>query len=311
MSEFHDFELCRSILESLPIGLAVIDAQKRIVFWSNGAERITGHSRYEVIGKSSCADQTLLYCDKPDCELCREDCPLAQTIKNAHPTDSIAFLHHKAGHEIPVRARAVPVRNAHGSIIGAVAIFEDHGQSASTEPRDDLASLPGCVDEITSVASHPMMLSHLRDALGTFNELHIPFGILCLRLEGLDGFRASCGPDAASSLLRVTARTLESSILRTDLVGRWSDDQFLVILNGCRDDAIFSVRERIRKMLANDTIEWWGERRSLPLSISQASASPGDTVATLIDRAQKSLNAASTARAQAAAAVANPFSGSR
>ena len=311
MSEFHDFEICRSILESLPIGLAVIDAQKRIVFWSDGAERITGHPRYEVIGKSSCTGQPLLYCDKADCELCRDDCPLAQTIKNAHSTDSVAFLHHKAGNEIPVRARAVPVRNPHGSIIGAVAIFEDQSQIANADLREDLSTLPGCTDEITSVASHAMMQAHLRDALGTFHELHVPFGVLCFRLEGLNQFRASCSPDAASSLLRVIARTLESGTMRSDFVGRWSDDQFLVILNGCRDDGIVSVRERIRKMLASDAIEWWGERRSLPLSISQATPGPGDSAETLIYRAQKSLDAASTARAQAATAAGSPFSGSR
>jgi PAS domain S-box-containing protein/diguanylate cyclase (GGDEF)-like protein len=310
MSEFHDFELCRSILESLPIGLAVIDAQKRIVFWSDGAERITGRPRHEVIGKPSCTDEPLLYCDQANCELCPADCPLSETIRNAHPTDSVAFLHHKAGHEIPIRASAVPIRNPHGSIIGAVAIFEDRSQIANADLREDLTTVPGCTDEITRVASHAMMQAHLREALGTFHDMHVPFGILCFRLEGLDQFRSSCSPDAASSLLRVIARTLENGTMRADLVGRWSDDQFLVVLNGCRDDAIFSVRERIRKMLASDAIQWWGERRSLPFSISQATAKPDDTVDTLIDRAQKSLDAASASPTVAAAAVASPFSGS-
>src|SRR5207302_2864462 len=105
---------------------------------------------------------------------------------------------------------------------------------------------------------------------------------------------------AASSLLRVVARSLEGSLWTTDVVGRWSDDQFLVILNACREDAMHAVRERVRRMLANDGIEWWGERRSLPISIGEATAQPDDTIESLIARAQKSLEAAMAWPASAA-----------
>jgi PAS domain S-box-containing protein len=50
MSAFDDSEICRGILENLPTRVCVIDMQKKIVLWSDGAERITGRPRYEVIG---------------------------------------------------------------------------------------------------------------------------------------------------------------------------------------------------------------------------------------------------------------------
>src|SRR5579871_4773105 len=115
MSPFDDSEICRSILESLPTGLCVLDLHKRIVFWSEGAERITGHLRHEVIGHS-CVSEPLLHCDQPGCEFCGEECPLARTIKTSHPAQSTGILHHKAGHEVPVRVRTVAVRNLHGSV---------------------------------------------------------------------------------------------------------------------------------------------------------------------------------------------------
>jgi len=311
MSIFQDSEICRSILESLPIGLCVVDMQKKIVFWSEGAERITGHLRYEVIGHS-CIGEALLHCDQPGCEFCKEDCPITRAIKTAHPAEAIGYLHHKAGHEVHVRIHAVPVRNAHGSIIGAVETFEDQQAANSPDHRQDSLQDLGCVDDVTSTASHVMMQSHLRETLGTFTEVQVPFGILCLRLEGLEHFRASFGPEPASSLLRVVARTLEAALWRTDFVGRWSDDQFLVILNGCRDEALFSVRERLRHLLAGDAIEWWGDRRSLPISIGQATAQPGDTVESLMERAQNSLAAASAGCSRAATASSgNPSSGSQ
>ena len=308
MSCFDDLEICRSILETLPSGLCVVDVQKKIAFWSAGAERITGHLRHEVIGHC-CIGEALLHCDQPGCEFCNEECPMARAIKTGQAAEAVGVLHHKAGHEIPVRVRAVPVRNPHGSIIGALETFEDQ-HAVNFDHRDDRPPIPGSIDDVSGVASHAIMQSHLRETLGTFTDVQVPFGILSFRLEGLELFRTSFGPEAASSLLRVVARTLEGALWKTDFVGRWADDQFLVILNGCSEEALCSVRERLRRMLANDAIEWWGERRSLPVSIGQATAEAGDTIESLLQRAQRALDSAGLGSARAASATANPSRGS-
>jgi PAS domain S-box-containing protein len=50
MSASEDPEICRRLLESLQVGICVVDLQKRIIFWSDGAERITGKPRHEAAG---------------------------------------------------------------------------------------------------------------------------------------------------------------------------------------------------------------------------------------------------------------------
>lgn len=302
MPAFDDSEICRTILENLPTGLCVVDIHKRILFWSSGAERITGHLRHDVLGHC-CTEEALLHCDECPAETCKDECPLARAIKTAQPADTVLFLQHKAGYEIPVRARAVPLRNVHGSIIGAIETFEDQ-PAVNLNHRTGSAEAAGGIDQITGISTHASMDVHLREALRCFTNLQAPFGVLCLRIEGLDHFRASFGIDAASSLLRVLAHTLKGALWQTDFVGRWSDDQFLVILNGCQVDALRSVCERLRSMLSNDSVEWWGERRSLPVSVGQATPQPGDTSALLLQRLQNSLEAASTGIARAA--TANP-----
>jgi two-component system cell cycle response regulator len=302
MSPFlHDPEIWRGILESLPAGLCVVDLEKKVVLWSDGAERITGRPRHEVIGHS-CISEALLHCDQPGCEFCHEDCPVARAIKTSQGAEADGFLHHKTGYEIPVRVRAVPVHNPHGSIIGAVETFEELQPASTPSDREDSAAFAGSMDAVTNVASHARMQSHLRETLTTFVEFQVHFGVLCIRLEGLQHFRASLGPEAGSSLLRVVARSLEGALWRTDFVGRWADDQFLVILNGCREEVLPSVRERVRRMLAGDGIEWWGERRSLPVSIGHATVQTDDSVVSLMERAQKSLETESAWRTRAASA---------
>jgi diguanylate cyclase (GGDEF)-like protein/PAS domain S-box-containing protein len=299
MSPLDDPEIYRGIMESLTLGICVVDTEKRIVLWSNGAEKITGHLRHEVTGHN-CIGEALLHCDQPGCEFCSEECALARAIKTAQPTEAIAFLHHKAGHEIPVHVRAVPVHNAHGSIVGAVETFEEQS-SIVIQRRDESLHISGLIDEGTGVASHTMMRAHLREILGTFNDVQVPFSVLCVRLDGLDHFRASFGPKAASTLLQVVARTLEGALWKSDLIGRWAEDEFLVLLNGCRSEDLGLVRERLRRMVANDSIEWWGERRSLPVSIGQATVQVGDTIESLMQRVENMLEAMGPGPKQAAA----------
>jgi len=302
----HDSEIWRSILESVPNGLCVLDAQKKVVLWSDGAEQISGRQRHEVIGHS-CIAEPLLHCDQPGCEFCSEECPAARAIKTSQSAEALGFVHHKAGHEIPVRIRAVPIHDQRGSIVGAVEIFDDLEPELTSQPED---SMPGSTDPITGVLNRTRIQIHLRDALAVFRESEAPFSLLIFRLEGLDNFRAALGLEAASALLRVVARTLEVALWRTDFVGRWNDNQFLVILNGCYGGKLHSVRERIRRMLANDSIEWWGDRHSLPVSIGEASARPDDTIETLLHRVTQSLDAASAWRTGASGADATASSGS-
>lgn len=286
MSSFQDPEVLRAILESLPTGLCLVDVEKRIILWSAGAERITGHLRHEVVGRS-CLGEPLLHCNHQDCEWCNEDCPVARAMKTAHPVEASTLLRHQAGYEVPVRVYAVPVHNAHGSIIGAVETFEESNAAAAADRDESSLSYRGG-DDVTGVAGSAATHCYLRQMLDTAEQSGIPCSVLCFRLEGLDHFRHSCGPEAALALLRVVARTLESSLWQGDFVGRWGDDRFLVILH-CRAESLVAVGERIRRTLAGNQIEWWGEKRSLPVSIGRATAQVGDTVESILQRAQESL----------------------
>ena len=288
MQEFQDWEICRSILESLPSGLCVVDLQKRVVFWSDGAERITGYLRHEVVGRDWLSN-ILPHCDKLKSQPCPENCPIDSAIRTAQRIEGPGFIHHKDGHKLQLPVTAIAIHNAHGSIIGAVQTFDDHHQPEHPEHRENALKLSGCLDETTGLANHAVMRSHLRESLATLLDVHVPFAILYLRVEGLDHFRSNFGARAAASILHAIAQTLETALWKTDLVGRWSDDRLFAILNGCTESAVLSVCRRLSALMADESIEWWGEIRSLSVSIGEASACIGDTMELLLLRAEHSL----------------------
>ena len=51
-----------ALLDQLVDGVYVVDPARRIVFWSAGAERITGYTAEEVVGRC-CADNILMHVD--------------------------------------------------------------------------------------------------------------------------------------------------------------------------------------------------------------------------------------------------------
>ena len=45
-----DANFYRFILDSLPNGICAVDRTGKILFWNEGAERVTGHLRQDVLG---------------------------------------------------------------------------------------------------------------------------------------------------------------------------------------------------------------------------------------------------------------------
>ena len=302
MSAIRDPELYRSILESLPIGICVVDTEKKIIFWNDGAERITERTRIEVLGHS-CFDNITPQCNQTGCNQCADQCPLTAVLRDGKTVEAGFFIPHKAGHRIPVHAWTIPLRDGHGLIVGAIQTLEEPRSADDADPNEESMKVGGFIDDVTGLANHAMMQSHLRETLGTFAELRIPFGILCIEATDLGQFRSRYGPDAATSILKVLAHTLRNTVWPSDFVGRWSEDQFLVILNGCSETALQTVSERMRKMVAGAPIEWWGEKQSLAVAIGRASAQAGDTVEVLMQRALRGVGCNRTPpHSQAAAA---------
>jgi diguanylate cyclase (GGDEF)-like protein/PAS domain S-box-containing protein len=304
MSVFQDSETYRDVLNGLQIGVSVLDLEKKIVFWSDGAEQITGYSRIDVLGHS-CNDNIFRHCNEISCEMCGEKCSNAAALHGDKPVETRGLLHHKSGHRTLVRAWAIPLRDRYGSIIGIIQTFQGEFAVAGPDLNDRSMKEHGCLDDTTGLPNQAMMQSHLREKLRTFAELQILFGIMCVQAHELDQFRARYGQEANKSILQALARTLRNAVWPTDFVGRWSDDRFLVILIGCGETALQAISERILQTTASAAIEWWGEELSVAILMGRTAVVAGDSVESILQRAQQSLsgNQALSVRAAAAARV--------
>lgn len=115
------------ILNNLPDAAYITTRDRTIVFWSRAAEKITGWSAKEVVGRR-CSDNVLVHVDKDGHHLCREDyCPLHRAIATGESSrvPIMVFAKHKDGTHVPVEVSVAPLRDGSGNTIGGIEVFRD------------------------------------------------------------------------------------------------------------------------------------------------------------------------------------------
>ena len=116
-----------SIVESLSDGLYVCDLDRKITYWSKSAERITGWTAEDVVGRP-CFDNILCHVDKDGHQLCGEEyCPLHRAIITDTGSEGslLVYAQGKNGNRIPMQVSVAPLRDAVGKVIGGVETFQD------------------------------------------------------------------------------------------------------------------------------------------------------------------------------------------
>ena len=291
MLDLQNAEIFRAALESLQTGVCIVDRDRKISFWNDGAERITGYLRQDVLGRF-CGEILLIKFHENKAALCEHSCPLVAAMRDGQARESRVYLHHKSGYAVPVSLRAVPIRDAHGHVIGAAESFVERPcASTRRRPDSDLAVGHG-LDAVTQLPDYPFTESYLVDRLKFASEHAIPFGLLCIQLDQLDALTATHGLDAAEAILNVVAHTLRNGLDPLDFVGRWSEDQFLAIVANCSDGDLLTTAERLKRLAQSSEIAWWGDQLSVTVSVGGTVLSPGEPIAPLLDRTGNALKQA-------------------
>jgi len=238
-----------------------------------------------VMGRP-CRDSIFALCNHEGCLTCGGKCPFTSTLQDGHPREIRIQLRHKQGHSGPVLMRIAPVFDGNGSIIGAAQSFDEQRFTSESERNQYSLAAHGCLDETTEVPNHGYLQFQLREGLAAFEEYHLPFGVVCIQVDRLKQFCATYGHHAGDAVLRVMAQTIRNGLRPSDFLGRWAEDQFLAILPNCGQEGVQLACERVCKLATYAKLQWWGDQLSITTSIGCASLQVGDSMDSLVRRAQ-------------------------
>lgn len=288
MSAFADPEIYRIVLESMQTGLYMVDRDQRIQFWNEGAEKITGYFRQDVMGHF-CRDFFPPQMEEGKNGICEIGGAIASVLRDGRPTIAEITLRHKIGHQVMVRIRAIAIRDASGAVIGAAESIDGDPWAFEADRRHRKLASYGCLDEATGVLSNSFIHTHLRENLTTFVEHNIPFSILCFQFDPLELFRRTYGTGAVNAALRVVAQTVEGNLRPTDFVGHSGGNSFLAILVECNRADLFKAMERVKNTVSTTKIKWWGDELPVEVTYGGATVQERDDERSIIERAEKAL----------------------
>jgi len=206
----------RALADALPDALFTIDLDGRVTFWNRAAQRITGWSPEEALGRdcSILAGDAVRGCS---CGVGPLRCGLAEQGR----TSKTCTLRTKDGRLLLIVKNAVPVYDAQGRLTGALESFTEVGEEGF-EPRCDWRpAVRGEADFCGIVGRHPTM-AELFQTIGLVAHSNATVMILgesgsgkeCVAEAIHRGSRRAAGP-----FVRVSCSALNENLLESELFG--------------------------------------------------------------------------------------------
>ncbi len=277
----------RELLHQMRDGVYFVDRQRRILYWNEGATRLTGYSEQEMVGRN-CNDNLLNHVDGCGHGLCEDGCPLTATVADGQGREAQVFLRHKQGHRVPVLVRVQPIRSNDGSIDGAVEIFSDNSAQIEAERKLEEMRRMAFLDHLTNLPNRRFVELALKAAHSEYQVHNSPFGVMILDVDGFKRINDTAGHPAGDRVLKEVGLTLADSLRPSDIVGRWGGDEFLAIVKNVDQDALRCLAERCVAIESKvDVPINEGERVSISVSIGAGLIQSCEGVDAVVERADR------------------------
>ncbi len=303
-------EFYRQLFDSLYDGVYYVDSERRIVFWNKGAERISGYTAAEVVGRY-CYENLLDHLDRTGCCLCKGSCPLIHAMQTGEPCSDRVFLRHKDGRRIAVDVHVMPVRTEQGAILGAVQVFRDASPVVALETTLEKLRELALKDPLTGLANR----RHLSELLGLqvelFQRVGIPFSVVMIDLDHFKRINDTWGHLVGDKVLVRFAEILQSQCRAGDVVGRIGGEEFLILLREVHSEQAFLIVDRWRETVAAASLAAELAAHAVTISLGIAEVALGDTCESLLSRVDAALYRAKASgrnRVEVAPAAALPCS---
>jgi len=117
----------------------------------------------------------------------------------------------------------------------------------------------------------------------------VPFGVLWITVDQAHELRRTHGAQACEAMLDKVERAMLNGLRPTEEMGRWGDDEFLVLSHERTPEMLADHAQRLAGAARTAEFRWWGDRVSLTVSIGAAQAEAAETLAQLLGRAQAAM----------------------
>ncbi|HEX3045677.1 MAG TPA: GGDEF domain-containing protein [Bacillota bacterium] len=279
-------ELFRILLDNINDGVYFVNLDRRITYWNQAAERLTGYPDVQIRGKH-CWDNLLMHVDGAGLTLCGDNCLLLKAIQFGETFQKEVFLQHRDGYRIPVLFKVTPIRNANQQIVGAAGIISDNSPRVALMQKIEALQEIAWRDPLTDLGNRRFAESNLQARIAELHRYGWPFGVLFIDIDHFKQINDQFGHDVGDRVLKMVASTLQNNLRTFDLVCRWGGEEFLVIININNEEHLLKLAEKLRMLVEQSSLTAGNHLIRVTVSMGGTLAHLRDNPHSLTDRADQ------------------------
>ena len=281
-----NIEIFRGLLDHLKEGIYTLDKDRKITYWNEGAEKLTGYTSSDVLGKR-CSDTFFLHINEEGKNICDTNCPVLKTLQDGRSRDEEIYLHHKKGHRVPILVRIVPIRDQEKRIIGAAEILSDNLSNVALKRQIKHLQQQSLLDPLTNLLNRRGIEMNLNSKIQEMKRYGLNFGLLFIDIDRFKTINDTYGHVTGDAVLKMVSKTLSNSIRPFDILGRWGGEEFIAIIANVDDQMLSSIAERCRFLVENSGLPHEYGPAKVTVSIGATPSRPDDDMRKLIKRADE------------------------
>ncbi|HOL20103.1 MAG TPA: sensor domain-containing diguanylate cyclase [Candidatus Hydrogenedens sp.] len=278
-------EQALQIIKHLNIGAYVVSPEREIYLWNDKAKEITGYSQEEVEG-AKCQDNILRHVDDNGTELCIQGCPLHETIKDGQLRKARVYLRHKTGFRMPVKVETLPIM-LNNEIKGAIELFQEDTEELNLLEELRRTREKALICPLTEIGNRRYTEQVLEDRLEEMKRLKSSLGLFFMDIDDFKCINDTYGHPIGDIVLKMVARTLVNIMRPYDFVGRWGGEEMVAIIPHVKQEELYPLGERFRKLISASSIKTTQGRLNVTVSIGATISNENDTIQSIIERADQ------------------------
>jgi diguanylate cyclase (GGDEF)-like protein len=117
----------------------------------------------------------------------------------------------------------------------------------------------------------------------------VPLSVLWIAVDQAADLRKTHGERACETMLETVERTVANGLRPGEEVGRWGDNEFLVLSHENAPEALAAHAQMLAGLARTSDFRWWGDRISLTVSVGAAAGEAEETLTELLERSRTAM----------------------
>ena len=252
-----------TVVSGVTDAVVMTDVAGNVEYLNPAAQELTGWTTATARGNSAAQVVDLVHKESLE----RAQHPIDTCLRDGQRLDLSAhsLLVHRDGRTVHIEDIAAPVRDRDGEIVGAVMVFRDiHGHRPPSQSQAYL----GSHDSLTGLANRRELENQLEHALVVSARENVEHTLLLLDIPQYRTVGDAYGRVGADELLKQVAALLRTQTRDMDMLARFGEDQFALLLNYCPVSQSSRVAGQLQGAVDAYSFVWHGNTIPTTLRVS-------------------------------------------